>query len=1048
MSSSSTQASVPLVLPTVFLRFWSDGAPKDRDAALEPLLSLPGVHRVGVGLLALLPIAGDPAEVELGLTLARQAYARAAVGILVFPGHVQVGLEGVEALPDSVLRSLDSGELKLAPGRIYLTGYAAGRLRGEWPLERVQVPLPSLRVLALGGPGLNFRPWHNPRLLLRITEHVPRPDVEQALLSHRDAPILRVKGAIGVGKSRLVWNALGPGCTLEPAMAAQGLTAWISLPGPRFGSPSPAHLVLRQLARALGRKNGEGLEGGLSRLGLESHESWILGREGPPEEEVARSLAAGAVATAKGIARGPVRLVFDDLQAAGQPQMEQLSRLFQALPLEDACRLVLINRLGHSWPKGTSGAPQVPVPPMTSYQLASLSTGLCEGLSLPEAVEERLREASGGVPLAFEEALIKMIHAKHLRQIYGSFFFSGDETAGYRPSPRWIQLLESEGRSLGRLDGLRVLAAAGIPVPASELSAATSLLGVSLPPGWDEPFAAAGWLSRTTSEWGPGLDLTCPAYRDGLAATVNPTATPILRRTVGEILSHASDRPQARWQAYNLLSGTEAAVPPILELAQGAALGPGAGKILEGLGRELQAHRRRGGDPGTEIQLLWTLLPLARRLGRLEEFGAELDRALEVSAAEPRKLLAFASLKTDLDLKKGRLKDGEKTLRSALELVVEEDPGRQALLLLQLARLLVRQNRFEEARSLLEQLLPVLQERQATAQIASCKFHLGNIALHQGRLDDAFALHSQGLEQRRQEGNHRTLGSSLSALGAVAIAQGDYGKALQFYNEAERVLEEHGEAGEVSFALLGRGRVLRRLGDFAAAGRDLRMALTLRDNKSDRVGEALPRLLLATNQIDLGRPQEALTEARLASFELRLGPEVVQLAEAEQLLGRIHLQLKQPGRARSHLDAALDVHRRHGDTNGALVDLSWMLRLAMAEGKSAELVEICCQIEEGRSELKPSERREILDFRLYESYRWLDQQGIPHGGDGRQALERAFEELVRKAGLLDADLRHRFLFQVPENAAILEAASARHLEMPNFSSGAPGRSAEAAREPR
>ena len=1032
MSSSPTDFQIPLRLPAVFLRFWGNALGSDLRDPTEALLSLPGIFRVAENTLAVLPITADPGEIELGLTLARQIHTRSALGALVIPGLVDISLEGVTAVIEPLLERLVEAPVQLPVNRIYLTGYAAGRLRGEWPLEPIAGAVPGVRIYGIKGPGFNFRPWHNPRLLMRITEHVGRPDTEQALLNHREAPILKVKGPIGSGKSRLVWRTLGPPELPEPSDDTRSMAAaWISIPGARFGGPGPAHQLLQRLARLVGRSHGGGDPAqGLQHLGLEQHEGWVLGTDRRPDDEELRSFAVSAVAAAHRELGEPVRLIFDDLHTAGQHQLADLSRLIHALNTGEDCRVVLINRFGHPWPEGVGAAPEVPVPPMTARQLARLSSRLTQGLALPLAVEQRLQAASGGSPLALEEALIKMIHLKQLRQIYGSFFFNGDGEAGYEPSDRWIQLLEAEARALGNADGMRVLASAGIPLPLSELSSATSLLGVKLTPRWEEPFLDAGWVTRTMSEWGPGLAPSCAAFKDGMAATLAASAEPIVRRTVGEILSHTSDQPKARWQAYNLLSGTAAAVPPILELAREHDNEADSERLLDGLQREVQAHRQRGGDPATEIQMLWTLLPLARRAHRLEDFSEEMDRALEISALQPRKLLAFASLKTELDLQRGRFKEGEKTLRGALELVVDEDPGRQALLLLQLSRLLIRQARYREARALLEQLLPVLESRQAQAQIASCKFHLGNIALHQNQLEEAFEFHKQALEERHRDDNQKSLGSSLSALGAVSIAKGNYAKALSFYNKAEAVLEEHGDIGEVSFALMGRGRVLRRLGDYAGGARDLRMALTLRSSNADRIGEAIPRLLLAKNQLDIGKHQDALTEARLASFDLRLGPEVSQLGDAEQLLGRIHLQAKQTSRAKSHLEAALEIHRRQEDATGALWDLSWLLKLAMMEKRGEEALDLCRQIEAEREALKPSERRESLDFYLYEGFSWLDAQAIEHEGEPLACLQRAFDELMRKAEMLDTELRHRYLFQVPENAAILESASAHHIEIP------------------
>lgn len=1039
MSALPAQPQIPLRLPGILVFLWaaSDDEESLREAVAQ-LASLPGTQRVGDALLAFLPIARDPAEVDLVLAATRRALGERPLGALIFPGDVMLSLDLAEVVSEDLSKAALSGSLGLAVGEIYLSGYAAGRLRGSCSLEAVKADggprsLAGISILRAEGPFEDPKPWHNPHLFLRQSEFIPRPEAEQALLSQSTSPVVRVKGALGSGKSRLVWETLGPGLDALNAGTPQlqeGASVWITLRPQRHPSRSLALRLLEQLVRLGSRLPAfEAEDDLLQRLGLGST-PW------PPTDEKSYDPAEAfdrlpqALAACREELRGPIRLIFDNLHAVVAEELRVLEGLLELPGLGHDFTVVLVNRLGHGWPETMAPVAEVPIPPMTREQMDRLAANLFAGLALPEAVENRLREAADGIPLALEEALIRMIHRKSLRRIYGNYFFSGTAQLGFEPSPRWIQLIEAEARNLGDADAVRLLSTVELAVPAAELSSSADLLGVKLSPGWEKPFIEAGWLQRQMTPWGTGLQLSTPAHRLALAATVPPDATGLARNTIGEILAHASDHPDARWQTYNLLSGTAAAVPPILELAQEKNRQVDGERVLAGLVKELQAHRKRDGDLVTELHLLWTLLPLARRHGRLDAFAEDLERALEISADHPRKHLAFASLKTELDIQEGRLEDGERTLRGALEVVIDEDPGRQALLLLQLARLLIRQRRLGEARALLEQLLPVLQQRKATAQVASCYFHLGNIYLREDRLEDAVTHHRKALKIRREEGLLKSLGASLSALGSTAIAQGDYGLAMKYYQEAESVLEEHGEPGETSFALLGLGRIHRRLGDFSKASRYLRQALRLRGGAADRVGEAITRLLVATNYLDLGKLEEARTEARKASFDLRLGPEVAQLGDAEQLLGRIHLQLKQFQRAREHLKSALEIHRRFQDGSGALLDRSWQLRLAMTENDGEEVRRICNEIQAAPETLGPSERREVLSFRLYQATQWLREHALPAGGDPILHLRSAYEELLRKASHLEADLRNVYLFQVEDNASILQAATDEGLSMP------------------
>ena len=1043
MSTLPAQSQIPLRLPSVFLHLWAvPGGGQTLEVAAQGLAEIAGIEHLRDNLVAILPTADDPADMDLALAVAHRAAGGRKLGILVFPGEVLVGLDRVEAVAESVLDEIEGG-LDTLPGEgIYLTGYAASRLQGSWPLEPVQTPgksaaLAGISILRVAGNREDPKPWHNPHLLLRETAYVPRAEVEQALLSQSTSPVVRVKGALGCGKSRLVWETLGPG--LDELNAGvpelrEGAAVWISLRSRRYRAQPLAPRLLEQLVR-LGRRLGSFADDqafaqhlGLAHLFPEEEDT-----EESRDPAEAFEYLPGALGRCRQELGGPMRLIFDNLHGASTEDLHFIEGLLELPGLGQDFMVVMINRLGHGWPPSLALAAEVPIPAMTREQLDRLAGNLFQGLALPEPVQERLLEASGGLPLVLEEALIKMIHRKHLRRIYGNYFYSGSSDLGFEPSLRWIQLLESEARNLGDSDAVRLLSTVDFAVPGGELSAAADLLGVKLSPGWEKPFFEAGWLKRRPTPWGVGLELATEAHRQALAATVPPDPTGLARNTIGEFLAHASDRPDARWQTYNLLSGTASAVPPILELARehNSASGEDSERILKGLAKELQAHRGRGGDQVTELHILWTMLPLARKQGKLEEFAGDLTRALEISSNHPRKLLAFASLKTELDLQKGRLEEGEQTLRGALEVVIDQDPGRQALLLLQLARLLIRQRRLGEARSLLEQLLPVLRQRKATAQVASCYFHLGNIGLHEDRLDESFKHHQKALKIRREEGHLKSLGASLSALGAVSIALGNYGQALGHYREAEEILQEHGESGETSFALLGLGRVYRRLGDFARASRFLRQALSLRGGGTDRVGEAITRLLVATNHLDLGKLEEAMTQARRASFDLRLGPEVSQLGDAEQLLGRIHLQRRQFSRARTHLRSALEIHRRHQDASGALLDLSWSLKVAMMDGIPDEIRRLCQEIQSMPDSLKPSERREVLSFRLYQATTWLREHAKPAGSDPILHLQASYRELLRKAKHLEADLRNIYLFQVKENAAILQAATEEGLSLPN-----------------
>lgn len=184
---------------------------------------------------------------------------------------------------------------------------------------------------------------------------------------------------------------------------------------------------------------------------------------------------------------------------------------------------------------------------------------------------------------------------------------------------------------------------------------------------------------------------------------------------------------------------------------------------------------------------------------------------------------------------------------------------------------------------------------------------------------------------------------------------------------------------------------------------------------------------MASNYLDLSNVDAALEEARHAHFDLSLLPELSLLGDAEQLLGRIALRQKQFDTARHHFAAALEIHRRHGDANAALVDQGWQLEQALVQRDGSLTMHLCTQLDSALQHHDPTNHGVSLDFRLYRGLEGLRGTRRLDAADPLYYLNRAYEELMQKAAPLESQLRHRYLFSIPENAAILDAAAANRL---------------------
>jgi tetratricopeptide (TPR) repeat protein len=446
----------------------------------------------------------------------------------------------------------------------------------------------------------------------------------------------------------------------------------------------------------------------------------------------------------------------------------------------------------------------------------------------------------------------------------------------------------------------------------------------------------------------------------------------------------------------------------------------------------LDHHRRHAADPEAEYQLLWLLLPLARRSGKLPDLRLELERALDLAGGRPEHVLALASLRAELEMQEGRYRDAESTLRRTLEEAGDAGDERKGALLLKLGRVLVHQERYANAESLLRDVLPVFEDGGHASLAATGRFLLGNLALRQGRFDAAADHHRQALAVRKGlagGGLGHTEGhpvcASLSALGAVALAAGNYPEALHWLRQAEGEARRAGELADLAYAEYGLGRALGRLGDHAAAAGKLRSSLELRRQIGDREGQALSQLAVAENTLQLGQPRPALAEAQEAVFHLSLLSPSGTVGDAQRLLGRIYLAQRRENEARRHFREAVALHRKHHDPAAVAFDHACLLRLAL-EWPVREEMEPLVEAVAGFLETHPyPDMGERLDFVLFRTLDGLAGRGQAGGriDERREYLERAFRVLMRKTNFLDPELRHRFLFQVPDNDAILRAAT-------------------------
>ena len=991
---------------------------------LEQLL--PGLHTTAPGMLACTPAdaTSDLLDTALGqgLRLLRQTQTRelptlSHLVLLVIPGYVESKGErlSVDDRDPLVQALLDQPTLPLDPG-LYVTSRAVHALEGTWELQSAGTwstsRLPDVPLhRATDTPPHGLPRSRNPEIFDRVIEWVPRRQLEKEVSEGLSKRQIQIHGPLGSGKSRLVAEVLKRTSDITP----------ITVTPSRTRDPIRTNLVYaldRLLQGAFSKKFAE-LQSKEEDSATEAKTNTLFG-----------SLLASVLQTKQ------LCIVFDDLQRASKEDLFFVRSLMELQTHSEQLSLVLVGRSSSGWDLLPPRRNVVLVPYLSSDESSIHAARVCEGLEMPQEVLDRFCASAAGSPFCFEEGILGLIHRRALRRVYGSFFFGAPNDIDITASPRFVAHLISETRSSRTTFGLTALAAAEGAVPTAAIEAVSQNNDHPMSPSWTNRSPVSDWIVGADSPWGPGFDFGPTALRYALDSILSQESRRRLRSQLGQWLGTLPDLgPEALWKAYQLMSGQPGAVEILLQTLRPLPPADRREAIFAAVCFELAELRKRGGSEDEEIRVLWALLPLARQMGRLRDIRRELDRARVLCKDAPEKLLAILTLLSEFDIDDGNPRAAEASLRQAIEIAMTSDPRRKPLLAVQLGRLLQRQGRFEETRNLLERLLEEITAvggKKNTSMAATCRFYLGNTALSQRRFQDALKLHRSAYLARKEHQLVGVIGASLCALGATQRALGDYRQALDYFEKARVHLLSHGRDGEVGYALMGLASIRSRLGQSTYATPLLRDAVTVRAEHEGNVGEALSRLALAENLLDLEQLASAQEEGRRAHFCLTLVESSPHLGRAERLLGRLQLRHQNNPTARNHFRRALKLHKDQGSDEEIARDLSWLLVEAQDRRCREDVELLVRQLAEIRSRVEEFDRSELLDYRLFSALTWLSARGSQVPIPPIQFLRRAYRDLLRRTSNLEPEQRSSYLMQVPEHQWIVAAATKEQLSLPEL----------------
>jgi tetratricopeptide (TPR) repeat protein len=346
------------------------------------------------------------------------------------------------------------------------------------------------------------------------------------------------------------------------------------------------------------------------------------------------------------------------------------------------------------------------------------------------------------------------------------------------------------------------------------------------------------------------------------------------------------------------------------------------------------------GQPAIEAPLLEAIGAVYEKLARVDSGSALLERAVALrrqnAAEDPLALADALSQRALLERTAGRLEPAQALFREALEIDLRTsgaDHPRTARTKQRLGGLLLEMSRFEEAESLLEEVLrhdlaalglsglPLeLEGRQVDAswdRLFKALFSRGNAANYRGRFAESLTYYDEAARLAgliHGEGHSMVAHVLLSRSGAL-LALGRHGQALADVDRALAIQRAVYGAAHPQVA----GVLVNRMAALGAARRWSEVETLAREAEAilaASVGEGHPWMFAVHNGLaealaEQGRKNEALRLHReiLGRRERLLGRKHESLVTSRANIGRLLLELGRPAEAAEELERGAAVAR-------------------------------------------------------------------------------------------------------------------------------------------
>jgi DNA-binding winged helix-turn-helix (wHTH) protein/tetratricopeptide (TPR) repeat protein len=197
------------------------------------------------------------------------------------------------------------------------------------------------------------------------------------------------------------------------------------------------------------------------------------------------------------------------------------------------------------------------------------------------------------------------------------------------------------------------------------------------------------------------------------------------------------------------------------------------------------------------------------------------------------------------------------------------DGNNAARTLNDLAGLYYQHGDLDRAESMWKEAIDVFRKVGDSEGIAASSNNVGDVLLARGRLAEAKALLQQALAGYGLTGDRSGKALAFVDLGEIALSQANLPAANSDYEQAVALGRATGDKSATAYGLAGLGDVLAEQDQLPAARKQYETALKLRHDVGENQSILETRTSLARLSIEEGHPQEAESQIRQCSDQLR-----------------------------------------------------------------------------------------------------------------------------------------------------------------------------------